>query len=70
MALGRIIISFRVSLQTAFNSLLGLASLHARSEVVCQKTARRLAVDSPFGLRWRVASSRWYMDSSRMCNEM
>jgi hypothetical protein len=54
-----IIVSFRVSLQTAVNSLLGLTSLHARSEVVGKNAARRLALDSPFGFRWRVGSSRW-----------
>jgi hypothetical protein len=58
-ALGRIIVSFRDSLQTAVYSLLGLTSLHARSEVVCKKPARRLPVDAPFCFRWRVASSRW-----------
>ena len=56
---GRIIISFRTRSRQLSTRCSVWLRFNARSEVVGKRPARRLALDSPFCFRWRVASSRW-----------
>ena len=58
-ALGPIIIRFRAHSRGLSTRCSVRLRPNAHSEVVSKRPDRRLALDAPFCLRWRVASSRW-----------